>query len=145
VLIVEDNDALRMLLFTILRHQPLAVDTAATAEEAIEKVALCDYALIVVDMDMSREAGPAFVAAFRAEKPEGNTFVLAVRDPSDESFVDPRLVNAIMNKPVEIDTLAELVRECARVVPPPPEETTGCPPSESDIRMKMERGSYFEN
>ncbi|MEA2342950.1 MAG: hypothetical protein QOF63_1119, partial [Thermoanaerobaculia bacterium] len=27
VLIIEDNDALRAMLFTILRHQPLGVDT----------------------------------------------------------------------------------------------------------------------
>lgn len=146
VLIVEDNDALRVLLFTILRHQPLAVDTAATIEEAMERVALCDYALIVVDMDMPHEAGQGFVAEFRTEKPESNTFVLAVRDPKNESFLDPTLVNAIMNKPLEIDTLAELVRECARVVPPPAEPVmTGCPPSESEIRMKMVRGAYFEN
>jgi hypothetical protein len=33
VLIVEDNDALRAMLFTILRHQPLAVDTAVAKYE----------------------------------------------------------------------------------------------------------------
>ena len=30
VLIVESNDALRAMIFTILRHQPVGVDTAVT-------------------------------------------------------------------------------------------------------------------
>jgi len=144
VLVVESNDALRALLFTILRYQPLGVDTAASADEAMERVANCDYALIVVDMDMADEAGQAFVISFREQRPEAETFILAVRDPSGDAFLDPALVNAVLNKPLEIDTLAELVRECAMVVPQPAEPLP-CPPSESEIRSKLERGSYIEN
>lgn len=144
VLVVEPNDALRVLLFTILRHQPLTVDTAASVEEALEKVLSCDYALIVVDMDMPDEAGPQFVATFREERADATTFILAVRDPNADSWLDATQVNALMNKPLEIDTLAELVRECAMVVPPP-EDPLPCPPSESEVRMRLERGSYIEN
>lgn len=144
VLVVENNDALRVLLFTILRHQPLAVDTAATAEEALEKVASCDYALIILDVDMPDEAAQSFVLSFREQRPEATTFILAVRDPNGESFVDSTDVNAVLNKPLEIDTLAELVRECAQVVPRPADPLP-CPPSESDVRTRLERGSYIEN
>ena len=144
VLVVESNDALRVLLFTILRHQPLGVDTAASSEDAMEKVSMCDYALIVVDMDMPYDAGQEFVAAFREQRPGVSTFILAVRDPNGDAFLDPALVNAVLNKPIEIDTMAELVRECAMVVPPP-EDPLPCQPSESEIRWKLERGSYIEN
>jgi len=142
VLVVENNDALRVLLFTILRYQPLSVDTAPTADEALEKVSNCDYALVVVDVDMPD--GQTFIATFRDERPEATTFILAVRDPNGEAYLDSTRVNAVLNKPLEIDTLAELVRECAMVVPPP-EEPLPCPPSDSDIRTRMERGSYLEN
>ena len=144
VLVVESNDALRVLLFTILRHQPLGVDTAASASDALERVSTCDYALVVVDMDMPYDAGQEFVAAFREQRPGVNTFILAVRDPNADAFLDPALVNAVLNKPIEIDTLADLVRECAQVVPPP-EDPLPCPPTESEIRWKLERGSYIEN
>jgi len=144
VLVVESNDALRVLLFTILRHQPLAVDTAASAEEALEKVAMCDYALIIVDIDMPDQDGQSFVTSFREQWPQATTFILAVRDPNGDAVVDPSLVNAVMHKPIELDTLAELVRECAMVVPPP-EDPLPCPPSESEVRWKLERGSYIEN
>jgi DNA-binding response OmpR family regulator len=144
ILILENNDALRVLLFTILRRQPLAVDTALRAREALEKASNCDYALIVVDADMADDEAIRFVSDFREQRPEAKTFVLAVRDPNNDTFLDPTTINAVMNKPLEIDTVAELVRECAHVIPPP-EDPLPCPPSESEIRSRMERGSYQTN
>ncbi|HEV7768410.1 MAG TPA: response regulator [Thermoanaerobaculia bacterium] len=145
VLIVESNDALRAMLFTILRHQPVGVDTAATAADALQKVSQCDYALAVVDLDCANNAGITFITRFREDRPDATTFILAVRDPKNDVYLDPDLIAAVLNKPLEIDTLAELVRECAHVVPVP-EEPLPCPnPAESDIRTRMERGSYVAN
>lgn len=144
VLIVESNEALRVLLFTILRHQPLAVDTATSALEALEKTSSCDYALIVVDMDLPDDEAITFVRTLRERRPDGTSFVLAVRDPKSDKFLDPELVSAVLNKPLEIDTLAEVVRECAYVVPPP-DEPLPCPQSDSDVRSRMERGPYLAN
>ena len=145
VLIVESNEALRVLLFTILRHQPLAVDIAAGSAEALEKTGTCDYALIVVDVDLPHEDGIHFIHTFREQRPDATSFVLAVRDPKSEHYLDPDLVSAVLNKPLEIDTLAEVVRECAYVVPPP-DEPLPCPQSaDSDMRSQMERGPYIAN
>jgi DNA-binding response OmpR family regulator len=144
VLIVESNDALRAMLFAILRHQPVSVDTASSTEEALQKVSQCDYALIVVDVDMPYHGGEQFVARFRDERPEATTFVLAVRDPKNDNYLDPALVSAVLNKPLEVDVLADVVRECAAVIPLP-EDPLPCPPAESDIRSRMERGPYIAN
>lgn len=145
VLIVEDNDALRVMLFTVLRHQPLNVDTAANAEEALDKVSQCDYALILMDANLPNGASDDFLRRFREQRPEATSFIIAVRDPNIEATFDPNVVSAILNKPLEIDTLAEVVRECALVVPPP-EDPLPCPPSESDVRSQMDRGgSYWSN
>ena len=145
VLIIEDNDVLRVMLFTILRHQPLAVDTATTAEEALEKTRTCDYALILLDADLPDGEGPEFLRRFAAEHADATTFIVGVRSPQSETMVHPRL-GAMINKPLEIDTLAELVRECAAVVPPPEEPQVQCPPAESEIRARLDRsGSYYSN
>lgn len=130
------------MLFTILRHQPVEVDTAVSAADALKKVLTCDYALIVLDMDMS-DAGE-FLTRFRDERPEATSFVLAVRDARNEEFLDPEIVSAVLNKPLEIDTVAELVRECALVVPLP-EDPLPCPPAETEIRTRLERGPYIAN
>lgn len=142
VLIVESNDALRVMLFAILRHQPIGVDTAVTAAEALQKVTSCDYALIILDMDV--KGAESFLTQFQQERPQATSFVVAVRDTRAEAYLDPDIVSAVLNKPLEIDTLAEIVRECALVVQPP-EDPLNCPPAESDIRTKMERAPYFTN
>lgn len=142
VLVIEPDDALRVMLFTVLRHQPLNVDTCANADDAIEKVTTCDYALILLDMNLPDSESEDFLRRFRQARPESTSFILAVRDPRVDLNLDPQMVNAIVNKPLEIDTLADVVRECAVVIPPP-EDPLPCGPSESDLRSRMDRGESF--
>lgn len=144
VLIIEDNDALRAMLFTILRHQPLGVDTSVGAEDALEKTRKCDYALILIDMSLPDGEALSFLTQFREERPESTTFILAVRDPNADGNVDAALVSAMVNKPLEIDTLADVVRECALVVPPP-DDPLPCPPAESDFRSHFDDSGAFYN
>ena len=144
VLIIEDNDALRAMLFTILRHQPLGVDTSISAEDALEKTRKCDYALILIDMSLAGGEALSFLTRFREERPEATTFVLAVRDPNSEMPMDATIVSAMVNKPLEIDTLAGVVRECALVVPPP-EDPLPCPPAESEFRSHFDDSGAFFN
>ncbi len=85
VLIIEDHDILRVMLFTILRHQALQVDTAISADAALEKVQTCDYALILIDMNLENGDAGSFLTRFREARPEATTFVIAVRDPNKET------------------------------------------------------------
>lgn len=144
VLIIEDQDVLRVMLFTILRHQPLAVDTAASADEAMAKVETCDYALILIDMNLANSTAESFLMRFRESRPDATTFIIAVRDPNKDVQVDATVVSAVLTKPLEIDTLSEVVRECAIVVPPPDDPLT-CPPAESEVKMAFDRGSTITN
>jgi DNA-binding NtrC family response regulator len=144
VLIIEDNTALRVVLFTVLRHQPLGVDTASCVEDAMEKVRSCDYALILVDMDLPDDESEEFLRRFHDLKPDATSFILAVRNPGADQLLEPGMVNAIVNKPLEIDTLADVVRECAFVVPPP-DDPLHCPPSESDVQSQTERDDILPN
>ena len=145
VLIVEDNDAVRVMLFTILRHQPLNVDTASTAEEALAHVFECDYALIIIDMDLSQRGAERFLHEFKTKREEATSFVIAVRDPKKQPVIDPTMVVAVLNKPIEIDTMAEVVRECAFLVPPPEDPLPCGKTPESEVFGRAERNSYFAN
>jgi DNA-binding NtrC family response regulator len=145
VLIVEDNDAMRVMLFTILRHQPLNVDTASTVEQALMHVLECDYALIVIDMDLPHRAAERFLREFKSRRPEATSFVIAVRDPNKHAVIDPLMVVAVLNKPIEIDTMAEVVRECAFLVPPPEEPLPCTKTPESEQYGRAERNSYLAN
>lgn len=146
VLIIEDQDALRAMLFAVLRHQPLGVDTSASAAEALDKVTTCDYALILIDMNLANGEAEMFLKQFREARPTATTFIIAVRDPNKDVYIDPDIVSAVLNKPLEIDTLSEVVRECAIVVPPPEDPLTShCPPAESEVRAEVDGGSYLAN
>jgi DNA-binding NtrC family response regulator len=145
VLIVEDNDAVRVMLFTILRHQPLAVDTASTADDALAKVLQCDYALIIIDMDLPHGAAETFLRDFKQQRPEATSFVIAVRDPKKQPAIDPAMVVAVLNKPIEIDTMAEVVRECAFLVPEPIDPLPCHNTPESETHGRFDRGSYLAN
>ena len=138
VLIVEDRDVLRALFFTLLSHQPLSVDTASSVDVAMEKILTCDYALILIDMDIARDGAREFLERMREERPGSTTFVLAVRSPNSDLVLDPRLVNAVLSKPVELGILAEVVRETALTVEPPADQLT-CPPAESDAPSVSDR------
>src|SRR5258707_14633909 len=133
------DHAVRVFLSAIPRHQPLGVDTAKTADEAFEKVMSCDYALILIDMDLPNEEANDFLRRFRRDRPEATSCVIAVRNPDSDEAIDGSLISVVLNKPLELDTLAEVCRECALVVTPP-DEPLPCPPSESDLRAKFDRG-----
>ena len=145
VLIVENNDAIRVMLFTILRHQPLNVDTASTADEAMSHVLECDYALILIDMDLPHGGAERFLREFRAKRSEATSFIIAVRDPNKQTIIDPTAVVAVLNKPIEIDTMAEVVRECAFLVPLPENPLPCRKTPESEQYGRAERNSYFAN
>lgn len=144
VLIIEDDDVLRVMFFTILRHQPVAVDTASTTEEALERIETCDYALMLIDMDMAGAETARFLREFRQRRPDATTFVIALQTLGISDPADSTLVSAVLNKPVEINTLADVVRECAAIVPPP-EDPLPCPPAESEIQSKQDRGFFMAN
>ena len=146
VLIIEDDDVLRVMLFTILRHQPLAVDTASSVQAALEKASTCDYALILIDMSLAAGTAEEFLRWFREERSSDvPSFIIAVRDPNHDVGIDSSVVKAVLTKPLEINTLAEVVRECAPIVQLPAREDESCPPAESDVRSALERGSYMLN
>ena len=145
VLIVEDNDAVRVMLFTILRHQPLGVDTASTADDALARVLQCDYALIIIDMDLPNGAADRFLREFQEQRPKATSFVIAVRDPKAQAAGDSSIVVAVLNKPIEIDTMAEVVRECAFLVPEPFEPLPCGKPPEREVIGKCDRNSYYAN
>jgi hypothetical protein len=67
-----------------------------------------------------------------------------VRDPHLGQTIDSPLVHATVNKPLEIDTLADIVRECALVVPPP-DDPLPCPPAESEVRSRFDDSGAFFN
>ena len=75
ILIIEEHTALRAMLFAVLRHQSLSVDTAASTHEALEHISTCDYALILIEFMFDKDLQEATqdlrdaIALVRADLP----------------------------------------------------------------------------
>ena len=131
VLVVDDDDAIRMLLLTILRRRGMAVDTARNGAEALHKLGECRYAVMLLDLMMPAVSGwevleqlPTFEAARRP-------LVIVLTAGSESRDLDPKLVIGSVRKPFDVELLSDMVTGCLAVVSQL-EQLSDCPSAESD-------------
>lgn len=112
ILVVDDDEAIRVLLVTILRRRGLAADVATDGGEAIERLERSRYAVMLLDLMMPRESG-FDVLAHIARWPEGRRPITIVLTAGPEPrTLDPRLVAGTVRKPFDIDILIDMVTAC---------------------------------
>ena len=61
ILVVEDDDAIRALLFTVLRRRGFKVDTAPNRAHGLERFNHCGYSLVLLDLMMPVMSGYEFL------------------------------------------------------------------------------------
>src|SRR4029077_21044170 len=69
-LIIDDDDPIRTMLSTIVRHLGISVDTARDGGEAIESLDRDGYNVVVLDLMMPRVDGYAVLEHMREHQPE---------------------------------------------------------------------------
>ena len=57
ILVVDDDDAIRALVVTVLRRRGYRLDAARNGVDAVERLGTCQYSLIVLDLMMPRMSG----------------------------------------------------------------------------------------
>lgn len=111
ILLVEDDTAIRQLVGDLLEETGYAVQTAASGNEALAKVAVWRPDLILLDKLMPDGDGTAFAAAYTKGKgPRAPIVALcAAHDGPDWA----RSIGAAAHvlKPFDIDVLLATVRE----------------------------------
>jgi CheY-like chemotaxis protein len=116
-LIIDDDDPIRTMLSTIVRHQGLSVDTARDGIEAIENLDKDGYSVVLLDLMMPRVDGYAVLAHMRKYQPELlQRTILATAVPQrdlDRNLQDP--VYMIHTKPFDMQQLIADVRQCAQL------------------------------
>ena len=115
ILIVEDDDVIRTMIATALRREPVVVDVARDGAEALEKMRLTRFGVILVDLMMPRVSGFELIEAMRSELPQPRPIVFVMTASDDVGFhdLDPDIVAGVLRKPFDIQRLVEIVRDCA--------------------------------
>ncbi len=121
ILVVDDDDAIRALLRTVLRRRGFQVDTARNGIDALEQIGARRYALVVLDLMMPRMSGYDVVAQLADQsvmtRPRVLVLTAAGIEPLKVTVTD--LVVGTMQKPFDIDLLIDTVTGCLDAMPAP--------------------------
>lgn len=134
ILVVEDEDAIRALLFTILRRRGFRVDTARNGLEALERCERCLYGVILLDVMMPLMDGYGFLEEMcRREGPRPIVIVLTAGGPT--RTLDPDFVAGTIRKPFDVELLVDTVGACLQALPDM-EQPENCPSAESEMETR---------
>jgi DNA-binding response OmpR family regulator len=113
VLLVDDDDAVRDMMYETLKRKGFEVVTAATVAEALGRIATESFDVLITDLHMPNPGdGFTVVTAMRHSQPNALTLLVSGY-PDVQSAMAAILLEAdeIIVKPFEVGRLAELVRE----------------------------------
>jgi two-component system, OmpR family, response regulator len=116
VLIVEDDPSIRRLVRTVLLRQGYQVEIAADGLEAVSKLGLTDYDVIILDLMMPNMDGFAFMTAMARAAPERLKRVI-ITSAASPSIINEKLKGIpfdLLPKPFDINELISRVRACVR-------------------------------
>ena len=112
ILIVDDDDAIRALLMTVLRRRGFRVDTARNGIDAMERLAACRYSLIVLDLMMPRMNGYEMLEHLSALPANARPSVIVLTAGLEKGKFDTSLVVGTIQKPFDIELLVDTVAGC---------------------------------
>ncbi len=113
ILVVDDDGSILHLVATILRREHYAVDTASGGKEALSKIELTQYDVIVLDLMMPEVSGLDVLVKLDVRVPQIKCVVLlSAASPLDiASRISPS-VFAALRKPFDNAALIKAVRGC---------------------------------
>jgi CheY-like chemotaxis protein len=114
VLVVDDDEATCTLIAAILRRD-FAVESVNDALEAVEKLRVNNYAVVVLDLRMPQSDGFAVLDFVKQTKPgtlRNILIVTALLSPSEIERAKSYGICGIVSKPFDVDALLEAVRHC---------------------------------
>ena len=109
ILVVDDDDAIRALVETVLRRRGFLVDSARNGVHALEQLATSEYALIILDLMMPRMSGYELLDALSRKSIVNRPPVLILSVGVEPRKFDPDLVIGVVHKPFDIELVLDIV------------------------------------
>jgi DNA-binding response OmpR family regulator len=114
VLVVEDDLAIRRLVKMVLDRERYRVEVASDGAEAVLKLGLADYDVIILDLMMPNLDGFAFMDSLSEGDPQRLKKII-VTSAASALVIQKRMQGApfdLLPKPFDIDDLVARVRAC---------------------------------
>ena len=127
ILIVDDEENIRWVFAQALEEKPLAVHTAASAEEALEQMAENDYLLVFTDIFMPGMGGMDLLDHIKSQQPHTHVVVMTAQDTMNNTILAMRKgAYDYISKPFDFNEIYELIDKvtASSQVTPPKEETS---------------------
>ena len=112
VLVVDDDDAIRVMVERVLKREQFEVESARDGFEAIEKLTRNDYATILLDLMMPRVDGHGVLRYLEERPAPPSVIVMTANLNGAHETRDARPVFRILSKPFDILQLVSHVRDC---------------------------------
>lgn len=128
ILVVEDDPAIRRLVMMVLQKHGYHVEGAADGLEAVLKLGLVDYDVIVLDLMMPHMSGVDFLTSLEALQSDPSVriafkapaILIITSFPPEEVPSDdlaqrfPRYVRGVLRKPLDMARLGQCVEDLLR-------------------------------
>jgi DNA-binding response OmpR family regulator len=115
ILIVDDDDAIRALITTVLRKRGYVVDAARNGADALENLVSCRYSLMILDLMMPVTNGYEVLSQLADMSVTSRPLVLVLTAGLESRKFDSTFVVGTMAKPFDIDLLVSTVVGCLQV------------------------------
>lgn len=130
ILIVDDDDAIRALLTTVLRRRGFLIDTARNGVEAVERLRSCRYLVMLLDLMMPLVSGWDVIDVLKHEPPEVRPLVIVLTAGPEPRDLPTSVVAATIRKPFDIELLIDTIAGCATSLAER-SQPAECPPADS--------------
>jgi len=132
ILIVDDDEAIRALLFTVLRRRGFKADGARNGVEALARMRSCHYAVMLLDLMMPMKSGWEVMDELKSMQADIRPVVIVLTAGNEPRDLDPTLVAASIRKPFDVTMIVNTVVECTNTATPRP-QVPECPPAETTV------------
>jgi CheY-like chemotaxis protein len=111
ILIVEDDTLFLWSLDSFLQNQGYEVASVESGELAFDLVQSRPFDLVISDFQLPGVDGKMLIRKIKGLRPEVKTILISAYQPEEFGGDEALLLNAYLNKPIELGMLKKLVAD----------------------------------
>ena len=112
ILVVDDDDAIRALLCTVLRRRGMKTDAARNGVEAMGQLDVHHYSIVLLDLMMPLMSGYEVLERLATRPLAMRPLVLVLTAGLEPRTFDTSLVVGTIHKPFDVELLVDTIAGC---------------------------------